>query len=99
MGGEAVPFVPLIEVGLQPDNISKVVRNNSEINVPIVLKIFIVSTSLISSRREVREECCLAWAGTELKTLQEPDKWDSTVRKKLVEPAQVKEAFSQIVDN
>ena len=36
---------------------------------------------------------------TEMKTLQEPEEWDSAVRKKLVEPAQVKEAFSQIVDN
>ncbi|WP_408894197.1 DUF4825 domain-containing protein [Paenibacillus taichungensis] len=44
-------------------------------------------------------EAAQQWAGTELKTLQEPKEWDAAVRKKLVEPAQVNEAFSQIVDN
>ncbi|SEB03267.1 MULTISPECIES: DUF4825 domain-containing protein [unclassified Paenibacillus] len=44
-------------------------------------------------------EAAQQWAGTELKTLHEPKEWDAAVRKKLVEPAKVKEAFSQIVDN
>jgi hypothetical protein len=37
------------------------------------------------------------WAGMELKALQKPEQWDSIVRQKLVEPAQVQAAFSQIV--
>ncbi|WP_342554475.1 DUF4825 domain-containing protein [Paenibacillus sp. FSL R7-0652] len=39
------------------------------------------------------------WAGTELGALQKPERWDADVQKKLVEPAQVQAAFSQIVDN
>lgn len=39
------------------------------------------------------------WAGTELKALQKPERWDSIVREKLVEPADVRAVFSQIVDN
>ena len=38
------------------------------------------------------------WAGTELNTLQNPERWDSIVRQKLVEPAEVQASFSQIVD-
>lgn len=51
-------------------------------------------TSHTLHRESVRQ-----WTGTELEHLQNPDLWNSTVREKLVEPAQVKEAFSQIVDN
>ncbi|WP_434752686.1 DUF4825 domain-containing protein [Paenibacillus amylolyticus] len=39
------------------------------------------------------------WAGTELKTLQKAERWDSVVRQKLVEPAEVRASFSHIVDN
>ncbi|MEO2205298.1 DUF4825 domain-containing protein [Paenibacillus pabuli] len=39
------------------------------------------------------------WVGKELKALRDPDQWDSVIRSKLEEPAKVKEAFSQIVDN
>jgi hypothetical protein len=39
------------------------------------------------------------WAGTELGVLQKPEQWDSIVRQKLVEPADVQASFSQIVDN
>nr|WP_154984572.1 DUF4825 domain-containing protein [Paenibacillus xylanexedens] len=39
------------------------------------------------------------WAGTELKALQKPERWDSIVREKLVQPADVRALFSQIVDN
>ncbi|MCM3134135.1 DUF4825 domain-containing protein [Paenibacillus polysaccharolyticus] len=39
------------------------------------------------------------WAGTELRTLQNSERWDSIVRQKLVEPAEVRAVFSQIVDN
>jgi hypothetical protein len=37
--------------------------------------------------------------GTELKALQKPERWNSVVREKLVEPAGVQALFSQIVDN
>ncbi|WP_145320969.1 DUF4825 domain-containing protein [Paenibacillus xylanexedens] len=47
----------------------------------------------------LRRESAQQWTGTELKELQNTELWNSIVREKLVEPAQVKEAFSQIVDN
>ncbi|WP_458127165.1 DUF4825 domain-containing protein [Paenibacillus sp. Z3-2] len=52
------------------------------------------NTTHTLSRQAARQ-----WAGTELKKLQKTDLWNSTVRDRLVESEQVKDAFSQIVDN
>ncbi|WP_181150796.1 DUF4825 domain-containing protein [Paenibacillus sp. PCH8] len=52
------------------------------------------NTSHTLSRQAARQ-----WTTTELTNLQKLDLWNSTVRDRLVEPEQVNEAFSQIVDN
>ncbi|MHA7583306.1 DUF4825 domain-containing protein [Paenibacillus vandeheii] len=84
---------------MKPEELERILVYNAAANFVWIDNLEHVLYTFEDIQYTLSREVAQQWAGTELKTLQEPDKWDATVRKKLVVPAQVKEAFSQIVDN
>lgn len=84
---------------MKPEELERILVYNAAANFVWIDNLEHVLYSFEDVQYTLSREAAQQWAGTELKTLQEPGEWDSTVREKLVEPAQVNEAFSQIVDN
>ncbi|SDL17958.1 protein of unknown function [Paenibacillus sp. OK060] len=84
---------------MKPEELERILVYNAAANFVWIDNLEHVLYSFEDVQYTLSREAAQQWAGTELKTLQEPEEWDTLVRKKLVEPAQVNEAFSQIVDN
>ncbi|MEC0106413.1 DUF4825 domain-containing protein [Paenibacillus taichungensis] len=84
---------------MKPEELERILVYNAAANFVWIDNLEHVLYSFEDVQYTLSREAAQQWAGTELKTLQEPGEWDLTVRQKLVEPMQVKAAFSQIVDN
>ncbi|OMF14208.1 hypothetical protein BK131_12020 [Paenibacillus amylolyticus] len=84
---------------MNAEELERILVYNAVANFVMIDNLQTVVYQFENTSQTLRRESAQQWTGTELKELQNPELWNSTVREKLVEPTQVKEAFSQIVDN
>ncbi|MEK3773872.1 DUF4825 domain-containing protein [Paenibacillus sp. FSL K6-4396] len=84
---------------MDAEELERILVYNAVANFVMIDNLEQVVYQLENTSHTLRSEAAQQWTGTELKELQNPELWNSIVRDKLVEPVQVKEAFSQIVDN
>ncbi|WP_340400719.1 DUF4825 domain-containing protein [Paenibacillus sp. FSL H8-0079] len=84
---------------MNAEELERILVYNAVANFVMIDNLEQVVYQFQNTSQTLQRESAQQWTGTELKELQNLELWNSTVREKLVESAQVKEAFSQIVDN
>lgn len=84
---------------MDTEELERILVYNAIANFVMIDNLEQVVYQLENTSYTLHRESAQQWAGTELKKLQNLELWNSIVREKLVETAQVKAAFSQIVDN
>lgn len=84
---------------MDTEELERILVYNAIANFVMIDNLEQVVYQLENTSYTLHRESAQQWTGTELEKLQNVELWNSIVREKLVETAQVKAAFSQIVDN